>query len=91
MNCGFSGYPSENGGLRLYSFTECDALGGLWHANGECTRPEGGSISLDCKAVNDDPLDTAMRMVMKYKWFIGGAMLTTGLNNGKNCPHSAGL
>lgn len=45
--CGCEGYSS--GGLRLYSQADCNALGGIRHGNGECTKPQGGSFSWDCR------------------------------------------
>lgn len=74
--CGYVGQPSEDGTLRKYSREECEnAMGGLFHANGECTRPEGGSFSASCASVNDDPLD----MLYRYRWWIGGAAVAGGI------------
>ena len=42
-----------DGGIRKYTRAECDRLGGIWHANGECTKPQGGSYSWDCRNVNN--------------------------------------
>lgn len=39
---------TQDGDMRIYSAEECDAMSGIYHANGECTRKEGGSFSLDC-------------------------------------------
>lgn len=33
--------------IKLYSREECAAINGIWHANGECTKKEGGSYSWD--------------------------------------------
>jgi hypothetical protein len=33
--------------IKLYTKAECDLLNGIWHANGECTKVEGGSYSWD--------------------------------------------
>lgn len=40
------------GGLRLYTQTECNQLSGNWHGNGECTKRTGGSWSWDCRGLN---------------------------------------
>jgi hypothetical protein len=53
--CDYSGYPSANGELRLFSEEECQSKGGLWHANGECSKAGGGSYSYDCRGMNTDP------------------------------------
>ncbi len=36
--------------MRYYSRAECDIIGGTWHANGECTKPQGGSYTWDCRS-----------------------------------------
>jgi len=33
--------------IKLYTKDECSAIDGIWHANGECTKKEGGSHSWD--------------------------------------------
>jgi hypothetical protein len=33
--------------IKLYSREECENINGIWHANGECTKREGGSYSWD--------------------------------------------
>jgi hypothetical protein len=33
--------------VRLYTQEECRNINGIWHANGECTKKEGGSYSWD--------------------------------------------
>lgn len=38
--------------LRKYTSEECGLLGGKWSANGECTKPAGGSFSWDCRNVD---------------------------------------
>ena len=38
----------QQGDLRIYSSEECDALNGIYHANGECTNKDGGSFSEKC-------------------------------------------
>ena len=57
QKCGILGTPSDpgaGGGLRFYTQDECQVgLGGNYHANGECTKPEGGSYSWDCRFLND--------------------------------------
>jgi hypothetical protein len=46
------GRPNSNGGLRIYSQSECDQLDGNFHGNGECTKKTGGSFSWDCRDLN---------------------------------------
>ena len=70
-DCGLYGKPSEDGELRLYTRKECDSLEGTWHANGECTRPQGGSFSYDCKKLNK----SLKAKAYQYKWWIGGALV----------------
>lgn len=36
--------------MRYYSQAECDMIGGNWHANGECIKPQGGSFTWDCRS-----------------------------------------
>jgi hypothetical protein len=50
--CTNKGYPSQDNGIRLYSNTDCNALNGIFHGNGECTKKEGGSFSWDCRDLN---------------------------------------
>lgn len=52
MSCGSYGRPSPDGNIRLYQQSECDAMGGTYHASGECTKKEGGSFSWDCRGLN---------------------------------------
>ena len=47
--CGTLGRQSGDGRLRVYNRGECDTLGGIFHGNGECTKPQGGSFSWDCR------------------------------------------
>ena len=47
--CGSAGRQSADGAIRLYNRGECDTLGGIFHGNGECTKPQGGSFSWDCR------------------------------------------
>lgn len=73
--CDYSGFPSADGNIRLFTKDECEkGKHGIWHANGECTKPEGGSFSWDCRATNQDPVD----MVMQKKYYIAGAVLVGG-------------
>lgn len=44
----------SNSQLKLYTRTECELIGGIWHANGECTKIEGGSYSWDNRTPNID-------------------------------------
>jgi hypothetical protein len=71
--CGYDGY--SGGDVRLYSESECSAKGGIFHANGECTHPTGGSISYDCREVNNDPL----AMIYQRRYYIAGALVVGGL------------
>jgi hypothetical protein len=73
-DCGLYGRPSEDKTMRLYKRSECDSLGGVYHANGECSRPEGGSFSYDCSKLNKSWKAKAF----EWKWWIGGAVVITG-------------
>ncbi len=46
QTCGDMG--KQQGDLRLYTSEECDALNGIYHESGECTKKDGGSFSYDC-------------------------------------------
>ena len=46
------GEPSDDDNIRIYTRPECDKMQGNWHANGECTKKEGGSWSWDCRDLN---------------------------------------
>lgn len=50
--CGSLGTPTPDNNLRLYNQQECNTLGGNFHANGECIKPQGGSYSWDCRVLN---------------------------------------
>jgi hypothetical protein len=43
---------TENG-IRLYTKSECDSLGGNFAGNGECLKAGGGSWSWECRNVNN--------------------------------------
>ena len=73
--CGYDGRPDADGRIRLYTETECQSKNGIWHSNGECTYPSGGSISWDCREVNNDPVAT----LYQYRFYIGGAVVAGGL------------
>ena len=76
--CGYEGYSGADGDgepIRLYSESECKAKKGVFHANGECTYPTGGSISYDCREVNNDPV----AMLYQRRYYIGGALVLGGL------------
>ena len=76
--CGYEGYSGADGDgepLRLYNEGECKSKGGIFHANGECTYPTGGSISYDCREVNNDPV----AMLYQRRYYIGGALVVGGL------------
>jgi hypothetical protein len=50
--------PCEQGylgrdGMRYYSNDECMALKGNWNYKGECTKPDGGSWTWDCRGNPD--------------------------------------
>jgi hypothetical protein len=54
--CGNLGKRSADGNIRIYTRDECEGtLNGIWHANGECTKGEGGSYSYDCRYLNSLP------------------------------------
>jgi len=59
----------------MYSNAECTAKGGNWHANGECYYPNGGSISYDCREVNNSPL----AMLYENRYVVGGVVVVGGL------------
>ena len=75
--CGYDGYAgkdSEGHPLRLYSAAECEAKGGKPSGNGECTYPNGGSISWDCREVNN----SSVAMLYEKRYYIGGIVLVGG-------------
>ena len=89
--CGNLGRQSSDGRIRLYNRGECDTLGGTFHGNGECTKPQGGSFSWDCRNAGSK---FNLPMVGLGDWFwlglngtnvhIGGYLNTKGvgpLNN----------
>lgn len=76
--CGYDGHPGVDGAggpIRLYSESECKSKGGEWSATGDCVYPTGGSISYDCREVNNDPV----AMAYQRRYYIGGALLVGGL------------
>ena len=76
--CGYDGHSGRAGdgaSVRMYTQTECDAKGGTWHQNGECTYRTGGSISYDCREVNNDPIG----MLYENRYYVGGALAIGGL------------
>lgn len=50
--CKSFGYPSPNNEMRLYSKTECRALGGLLKSGGVCVSKSGTSYSEECRNLN---------------------------------------
>lgn len=50
-DCGNYGRPSPDNAIRHYTPDECQALGGN-SAGNECLKPQGGSYSWDCRALN---------------------------------------
>ena len=50
-DCGQYGRPSPDNKIRHYTPDECMALGGNSSGN-ECLKPQGGSYSWDCRALN---------------------------------------
>lgn len=76
-DCGYYGYASSDGTLRLYSESECNSLGGQWGSSGEClwAKTKGGSATWDCRGLNKDSIATAFQ----YRYYIGGAILIGGL------------
>ena len=76
--CGYEGYAGVDGAgepLRLYNESECKSKKGVFSANGECVYPTGGSISYDCREVNNDPV----AMLYQRRFYIGGALVVGGL------------
>ena len=76
--CGYEGYAGKGGDgadIRLYSESECTKKKGQWHPGGECTYLKGGSISWDCREVNNDPI----AKVYENRYIIGGVILVGGL------------
>ncbi len=73
--CGYAGFASPDNKIRLYTKSECEKLDGNYHANGECTYKSGGSISYDCREVNNDPMAT----LYANRYYIGGAIAVVGL------------
>jgi hypothetical protein len=55
INCGNYGRPSSDSSIRLYTQSECDALGGNYVPNGECLMKQGGSFSAACRELNTPP------------------------------------
>lgn len=49
---GRPGKAGDGADIRIYTKGECDSMGGIYHGNGECTKPEGGSWSWDCRGLN---------------------------------------
>jgi hypothetical protein len=51
--CGTLGRREDRGGFtgRYYTREECDAMDGLFQANGECGKKGGGSFTWDCRAL----------------------------------------
>lgn len=49
--------------VRKYTREHCEQrMGGVWHANGECTRASGGSYSYSCSYLNaKEPWPMIMR------------------------------
>jgi hypothetical protein len=52
QDCKQYGYPSADKRIRLYTRSDCDALGGNWSTDGECLKKYGGSYSWDCRDLN---------------------------------------
>ncbi len=75
--CGYEGYSgkSKDGTpLRFYSAEECKAKGGYVGGVGECLYSKG-SLSWDCRGVNDTPLG----MLYENRFYIGGALVVGGI------------
>jgi hypothetical protein len=62
MSCKGLGYKDTVTGNRLFTTSECDEMGGISHGNGECTKPEGGSWSWDCRNDTSSPSSLATTM-----------------------------
>ena len=80
-SCGFRGFPSENGLLRLYTERECMAVSGSkgrWIvSSGECLRPDDGSFSYDCAYLNTDP--HPLEWLYSMRWIIGSVAVVGGV------------
>jgi hypothetical protein len=76
--CGYDGRAGKAGDgaeIRIYTESECTKKGGVWHQNGECTYPDGKSISWDCREVNNDPI----AKLYENRYIIGGVVVVGGL------------
>lgn len=76
--CGYNGRSGRGGdgaSIRVYTQAECDAKDGNWSQNGECLYKNGGSISYDCREVNNDPIG----MLYENRYYVGGALVVGGL------------
>ena len=69
--CGYYGRAStDDGGLRRqYNRSECDKLGGIYHANGDCS-----PYTNMCSELNQNPL----AMLYEYRYIIGGLVVVGG-------------
>ena len=76
--CGYDGRAgkgADGAPIRLYTESECSKKGVQWHQSGECTYPDGNSISYDCREVNNSPI----AMVYENRYIIGGVVVVGGL------------
>jgi len=75
-DCGFRGFPGDNGRLRFYTERDCVAMNGRWFPSGECFRgleAGEGSFSYDCAYLNTDS------MAQLYQWrFLIGTVAAVG-------------
>jgi hypothetical protein len=75
-DCGFRGFPSEDGLLRLYTERDCAAKNGRWFVHsGECLRPDEGSFSFDCAYLNTD----STAQLYAWRYVIGTVAVVGGL------------
>ena len=53
ISCGSYGYASSDNSTRLYTESDCNALGGTYRNSGECLDDKnGGSFSTECRSLN---------------------------------------
>ena len=71
--CGLLGYPGKGGDgvdIRLYTESECTALGGKHSSTGVCS-----PFTWDCRALNK----SSLAMAYQYRYHIGAVVLVGGI------------
>ena len=70
--CGYYGHAAtDDGGLRRqYTRSECDKLGGIFHAGGDCS-----PFTNMCSELNQNPI----AWLYEYRYVIGGVAVAGGL------------